>query len=121
MLSERERQAVAARKLLGDSRIVAFLRAVGAETGILAVNLAIRDLDEGASLDAMFRPAEGDTLFDAIGAIGYTLRAKRRPDGSFTIAFGYVAGPLAGDGAHWRVMFREDDVESVEEESRWRA
>ena len=99
----REWQAVRAWKLLGRRRVVAFLRAAlpaeeSGRGGPLAVELINGDLDEGRGLEEIFLTGED---------LGFRLGAKEAGEDEFEISFGCQAGPTAGDGGRWRVLFDE--------------
>lgn len=119
-----ERGIAAARALLGDARIVTFLRAVyvreqeqvsGKPT--TALRIAVRDLQKGTDLNELFVP------WDMPGEkfkLGFKLRAKQLPDGRYEIEFGCNAGGNAGDGGAWLVAFGEgDQVLSIESLGWW--
>lgn len=107
-----------ARKILGDKRLLNYLRFInekGSKGGfmfdVLAVKLINEKLDRGQSLDV---------LFDKESDFGYQLRVFKYNELHYRIEFGYLAGPMAGDGATWNVWFNPDEsVSSAEMVSFW--
>ena len=104
-LTASERCTLAARRLLGDKRVVAFLRAAAAGQrlawGIRALHMAVNELDQGGTLRLLFWPWRGAP---AEGS-GFFLKARRTGTDAYRIEFGCVAGPTAGDGGEWEVIF----------------
>jgi hypothetical protein len=43
----------------------------------------------------------------------------RREGETFKISFGCQAMPLAGDGASWRVSFKDNDVIALSQKDHW--
>ncbi len=83
--------------MLTDDQLTGFFRLVGqAEKSPFAVTLINEALDQGKSLDSIFysRPANG-----------YFLTVRREEGSAVNISFGCVAGPGAGDGGEWQVVF----------------
>jgi len=103
--NSREKSVRAARKKISDERLIAFLRAAREESqGVLAVELACDNLDKGKSLDELFY--DGDVY-------GYSLWVQSRGEDTYKIAFSCQAGPTAGDGGEWEVVFDGDTVASI--------
>ena len=104
-LTASERRTLAARRLMGDKRVVAFLRAAGAgqpkNWGITALRMANDHLDQYGTPRTLFWPWRG---YPTKGS-GYFLQARRTGTDQFRIEFGCVAGPTAGDGGEWDVLF----------------
>ena len=92
-----------ARRVISDERLIAFLRAARGDDSVLAITVVNKQLDEGASLDEIFFTGERE---------GYQLSAARMAESTFEISFGCQAGPLAGDGGEWRVVFVGDAVQA---------
>ena len=89
-----------ARRRLGDARLLAFLRwsptSIEGPFGITACDLVNEELDAGATLDELFITNEDS---------GLCLEVRRLRPNTFRIDFGCMAGPLAGDGGVWEVVF----------------
>lgn len=104
-LTASERRTLAARRLLGDKRVVAFLRTAAAGQaptwGIRALQMAIAELKQGGTPRTLFWPWRG---YPADGS-GFFLQARRTGTDAFRIEFGCEAGPTAGDGGEWDVIF----------------
>jgi hypothetical protein len=99
MANSRERAVTRALRLLGRERFVSFVRAIRQGSNCVAVQLVNEELDEGSGVDGLF--FTGDES-------GYQLSVTRIATLEFRIEFGCQAGPLAGDGGEWDVLF---DVE----------
>ena len=99
MKTQREQTVVAARAMLGDARLLAFLRRCRSNAHIFACTLINRELDGGRCLDAIFYTND---------RFGYLLSVKETGPNTFDVAFGCQAAPLAGDGAEWAVSFTPD-------------
>lgn len=85
-----------------NQRIINFLRYLNKEDkGILAIKLINGELDKGVDLDLILKK-------DAKG-FGYSLRAIKISEDKYKIEFGCQAGPLAGDGGEWEVIFDGSD------------
>ncbi len=104
-LTASERRTLAARRLMGDKRVVAFLRAAAAGQaptwGIAALRMAMDQLDQGGSPRRLFWPWRGSPTKGS----GFFLKARRIGTDSYRIEFGCVAGPTVGDGGEWDVIF----------------
>lgn len=100
----------AARRVITDARLVAFLRAVRDEPAVFAVQLINEDLDRARNLDAIFGDSEEP--------YGYGLEVRRRGD-DYEIDFGCQAGPMAGDGGTWLIAFAGETVATATCVSRW--
>ncbi len=104
---ERHEKIRNARELLGDERLISFLRFVNEKSDrnisisrdVYAVKLINRKLNQGLSLDEIFYT---DSNF------GFTLSVSELDELRFLIEFGCQAGPDAGDGARWYVRFNPD-------------
>jgi hypothetical protein len=107
-MTKRERDVAKARAILGDERLIAFLRGCK-EHGLLACKMINKELEGGKSLDAIFYT--GDRF-------GYCLEVKKTRSNEFIVSFGCRADPEAGDGGEWTVFFASDGkiqiIESVE-------
>jgi hypothetical protein len=103
--NSREKAVRSARKKISDDRLIAFLRAAReASPAVLAIQLACEKLDEGKLLDELFY--DGDVY-------GYFLRVQSRDKEKYKIEFSCQAGPTAGDGGEWEVVFEGDTVVSI--------
>ena len=96
MKTKREQEVAEARAVLGDKRLLVFLRRCRTARNILACKLINTELDRGESLDEIFYTGEG---------LGYYLAVKRTGTDAFDVSFGCQAGPLEGDGGEWSVSF----------------
>ncbi len=104
-----------ARRRLGDVRLLAFLRwsltSMEGPFGITACSLVNQELDAGATLAELFITNEDS---------GFCLEVRRLRPNTFRIDFGCMAGPLAGDGATWEIVFTpEKTVESGTQTDAW--
>lgn len=109
--TKREQEVAEARAVLGDARLVAFLRRCRGTENIDACDLINNELDRGESLDAIFYT--GDDF-------GYQLGAKRTGPNGYDVAFGFSVDPEAVDGGEWAVSFSPDgEVQSIELGERW--
>lgn len=103
--NSREKSVRNARKKISDARVIAFLRAAReVSQGVLAVQLACENLDKGKSLDEVFY--DGDEY-------GYSLRVHSWDGDKYNVEFSCQAGPTAGDGGKWEVVFDGDAVTSI--------
>jgi hypothetical protein len=110
-MNSRERQASRALRTIGEGRFVAFLRAAAVEPGCSAVGFFLNELGSGHPVKSIF--VTGDPF-------GFSLSVEERPDGAWHVAFGCLAGPLAGDGGEWTVRFDESgSVSSIEAGAFW--
>jgi hypothetical protein len=109
-MNTRERQVRAARQLISDAQLIAFLRSVRRNSSLLAVELINEDLDNGESLDEIFYTRN---------EYDYLLSVRKLPAFGLLISFGCQAGPTEGDGGEWQVSFVGDLVNSVKAESFW--
>ena len=71
------------------------------------INQAIK---EGRYLDEIFYT--GDIY-------GYHLVARDTDENTIELEFGYQAGPLAGDGSHYWLVFDDDGRVTIEFGSPW--
>ena len=101
-----------ARKRLGDKRLLAFLKHVHQRPGEpLACQLFHEALERGETLEA---------LFNGPGESGFFVETRRTGGGWWRINFGYVAGPMTGDGVDQEVKFnRAGEVEETGSVSCW--
>ena len=99
MANSRERSVTRALRLLEAERFVNFVRAIRQGTDCVAVQSVNEDLDEGTSVEGLFFTSD---------EFGYRLSVKRVGPLEFRIEFGCQAGPLAGDGGEWDVLFDAD-------------
>jgi len=103
--NSREKSVRTARKKISDARLIAFLRAAReVSQGVRAIQFACDKLDEGESLDELFY--DGDVY-------GYYLKVKQLSENKLKIEFSCQAGPTAGDGGEWDVVFDGDTVASI--------
>jgi hypothetical protein len=109
-MNPRERQVRAARRLVPDAQLIAFLRAVRGSTDLFAVKLVNGDLDSGKSLDEIFY-----TRME----YGYSLSVYMVAVSGFLVSFGCELGSTEEDGGEWQVSFVGDSVNSVQAESFW--
>ncbi len=98
-MSKRQQQEFKeARQLLGDDRIIAFLRASKTSShSLLACKLINDDLDGGNELSELF---DSDN--------GFFLKVSLLAKNHYKVEFGCSADPEAGDGGEWDVTFLED-------------
>ena len=116
-MSERERNVRRARTSISDRRLIAFFRAAKSAGSPLAVEMINDYLDEGKSLDEIFY---GGIDFHFGDECGFRLAVESTGPSAFCIFFSCLAGPLAGDGASWDVVFGPDDqVQSIEQGITW--
>ena len=109
MSNEIEAQIVEARQLLGDDRVVAFLRAsktCNSPEHPFACDLVNEKLDSDDDFENIFSNASDE--ISSIGKWGFYLAAARLSEHEFKVEFGYAAGGEAGDGGEWIVVFAED-------------
>ena len=97
--------------LLSETRFLAFLDSDFPGSIPNAIELAKAALQSGVHLQDLFSRDDG-LEFSA------TAVSSHSPD-TFTIDFGCTAGPEAGDGGSWEVVFRGDQVISITERLRW--
>lgn len=109
-MNERECRVCAARMKISDERLIAFFRAIRGKTRVLAIKLINDHLDEGKRLDEIFYTGKD---------YGFHLSVKQRSESRYEISFGCIAGPLAGDGGSWEVLFDGDTVRSVNNTDFW--
>ena len=109
-MNERESRIEAARERISDARLTAFFRAVRDAPDVVAVQIANDLLDQGHPLDALFYTGED---------YGLELLVDRVSESQYMIAFGCTAGPDAGDGGEWNVVYRGDEVEQVHGGLSW--
>jgi len=110
-MSTREHDIRKARRMITDSQLTEFLRAIQNESSVFAVELINDHLDKGESLDSIFYTGDGG---------GFLLSVERGVNSSFKISFGCEAGPLCGDGGEWQVKFDvRGQVVSVEGSIVW--
>lgn len=119
-LNASERRTLAARRLLGDKRVVAFLRAADAgqprQWGIAALRMAHDHLNHSGTPRTLFWPWRGTPTKGS----GYFLTVRRSGPDQFRIEFGCVAGPHAGDGGEWDVVFdARHRVKRIDQLSSW--
>jgi len=81
---------------ISDERLIAFFRAIRGKTRVLAIKLINDDLDQGKRLNEIFYTGED---------YGFHLSGKRRSESRYEISFRCLAGPLAGDGGSWEILF----------------
>ena len=111
IVDKRRLQGAAARRMLGDPRLIAFLKAAGraGEEGVFAVKLACDGLHDGEPLDH---------FIGAHGGAKWTLEVRQLREDTFEIEFGCLAGPNAGDRGMWEVVFKGDEVQSLVQKGR---
>jgi hypothetical protein len=95
-LDSREYATSQVREWLGDDFLVDFFRRLKDLPYPRAVSLINQELDEGRTLDEIFSRQDG---------FGFYLRAWERDEDTIDLEFGYIAGPLAGDGATYVLVF----------------
>lgn len=119
-MSQRLESLAHARSLVGEGRLIAFLRAAKNDRyrDLLAVQLINDKLDRGVSLDAIFNQRSSSFDGDSVD-YGYALSAESISEGVYRIHFGCMAGPDAGDGGSWVVAFDGDSVRSIDNEEIW--
>ena len=103
------------RRDFGEKRLLSFLRwslqTLHMPGDILACTLVNKALDEGRTLGDLFGTRSPD---------GYKLKISLLPDHTYRIEFGCHAGPEAGDGGEWEVVFTEEgDVKGGKLTSCW--
>lgn len=84
--------------MLGPRQFKNFIDAVRDSTDPMAVRLIAESLDDGRSIDEILFTGE---------EFGFELDVKKIGNLRYRVAFGCLAGPLAGDGAEWVVAFDE--------------
>lgn len=94
-------QLAAARKLLSDARLIAFLRAAGVEERPIAIRSVNRDLDANITLDAIV--ARFGPRTDRPTRMNLDLQVARLSPRVYKITFGFRGE--VGDGGVWRVTF----------------
>ncbi len=110
MTQERRKKGNAARELLGDQRLLAFLRAIR-DGDVMAARAINSELDAGAGLDDLFAKREG---------LHYKLTVEERDNGEYLIEFGCLADAEAGDGGSWIVRWdRNGEITSIEGGWTW--
>lgn len=101
--SPEQRRSLRALGRLGREPFVAFLRAVRDEGRCAAVEHANKDLDAGTSPEDLF-------VWDEPKRAGHYLSVRKLDAHRYEIAFGFIAGGLAGDGGDWTVTFGADGM-----------
>ena len=100
------RQLAAARKLLSDAQLIAFLREAAKEDHPRAPGVMCRDLDRGMSLDEIFQPPQRPegraVLMQAILEV--------KPAGTLTYMIRVGFRGEVGDGGEWRVRYNAHDA-----------
>lgn len=109
-LNKKEKRIYRARKKLGDDLLADFFRVMGENPDILAIKLMNDALDEDRSFDEIFY--NGDIY-------GFFLSAKDIDEQTIELEFGFQAGPLAGDGNTYHLVFAEDDYYDIYPGSAW--
>lgn len=97
-MTPRERRARHAFDILGEPRVLAFLRAIRDKSPSLASRYINEHLDARKTLEGIF--FNGDHL-------GYSLSASPRAPQIFEVHFGYSPSAFVGDGGQWEVEFDE--------------
>lgn len=92
-----------ARKLLGDHRVVAFLKAAHSRTDLMAIDLANGFLSDGMAVDFILSPPEG-------GSAGFTLFAHYVSSNVAQIEFALWTDRKKRSSGCWEVKFDQDDV-----------
>jgi len=110
-MDKRMLEGAAARRRLGDSRLIAFLEAArqDGEGVVFAVELATDGLREGEPLEHFVGVRDGATWHLGVRPLG---------EDTFEIEFGCLAGPNAGDRGMWEVVFKGDEVQSLVQKGR---
>lgn len=111
-LNTREKRIYRARKKLTDELLLEFLREMGESPDTLAIKLINEALNEGRSLDEIFYQG---------GVYGYNLVARDVDENTIELEFGCQAGPLAGDGNYYWLIFDDDGKVSIEFGSPWQS
>jgi hypothetical protein len=110
-MSSRQQPIRRARSAITDQQLSNFFRAIRDKNTILAVKLINEHIDRGDSFDS---------IFNSSSDFGFTLSIRRRQNSTFTIYFGCIAGPEAGDGGEWLVEFNDQGrVLTIEETGQW--
>ena len=99
MKTAREREIAKARRVLGDDRLLVFLRGCREPGCPRACGFVNDQIEKGEGLDSIFYT--GDPF-------GYRLAVAEVSPNTFRVDFGYQAGPEAGDGGRWIVTFNSD-------------
>lgn len=111
------RQLTAARKLLSDAQLIAFLRAAAKDDHVRAPRFICEQLNEGQSLEEIFDNAQAGR--EPHFAMHATLRVKRVTSLTYVIAVG-LGGGTVGDGGEWRVRYNaQGEVEELEDGLMW--
>jgi hypothetical protein len=109
-MSPRKSRLQRARELITDNQLIEFLRLVR-DDDVFAVELVNRDLDEGKSLDSIFRSDE---------TASFELSVKRDSPSTLGVSVGCQVGPDCGDGGEWIVTLDDRGrIISAEARSRW--
>ena len=95
MDNSREAAAADGLAVLGVEVFRAFVRSIRADASCIAVRLCNEALDSGRSTAEIFFTGE---------EFGFQLQVARLSEFRFTVEFGCLAGPLAGDGGEWDVI-----------------
>lgn len=101
-ITSREEDIRQARKQISDTKLLAFIRSVR-NSNTHATRLLNEQLDNGASLDHIFYTGQKE---------GYCLSIRQTSPMAYSISLGCVAGPCAGDGGDWDVVFDESGAVS---------
>jgi hypothetical protein len=110
-MNARELSAQAARHVISDAQLTAFLRTVRERTDVPAIALINDQLDAGTPLEAILYDGE---------RFGFILVATKVSERVFRIRFGHQTNLLAGNGGKWRVEFDPAGrVASGEEAFTW--
>jgi len=111
-MNKRKWQIRAARRLLSEPRLIAFLRKVyqQQEDEVLAVELINNELDTEKNLD--------DILYSR-DDYGYLLSVKQISESEFQITFGCQPGRDVGDCGEWVVSFDGNTVDALSGGLKW--
>lgn len=97
------RQLKAAMRHLSEAQLVDFLRAAN-DGKTTSVQLIVRDLDKGRTLEELLSPVEHAVGPIVLGTLSVELKVKPLGQNTYEILFGHH-GPGYGDGGTWKVVY----------------
>ena len=111
MDNSRETSAADGLALLGVETFRAFVRCIRADGSCIAVRLCNEAFNAGRTPQEIFFTGKD---------LGFQLQAARLSEFRFTVEFGCLAGPLAGDGGEWDVIVdRTGAIVRAEQRGKW--
>lgn len=107
----------AAKKLLSEEQLVAFLHAANEQGQTHSVEMSCRALELGRTLDDLFTESVRDNRRNS--GLTTALKVKRLAPDTYDITFGHH-GPTIGDGGSWKVVYAKNgQVKELEKETFW--